>query len=133
MRMKMRRKVTSVSRIPADLEEGGNGKVRIAIPQQAFHSDILKDPGFWVPLCSPNSSAEKCRVQKDLPLVRTISYSSCSPSPCGECVGLSQGVGGRGAGQAGGRQEGRKEKAQVTGPAPYPTLAECDVPPPLSH
>lgn len=121
MRMKMRRKVTSVSRIPADLEEGGNGKVQIAIPQQASTLTSLKDPGFWVPLCSPNSSAEKCRVQKDLPLVRTISYSSCSPSPCGECVSLSQGVGGGGRCLAGRGSAGRQEREGPGGrPSPLP-------------
>lgn len=46
-----------------------------------------------VPICLPNSSAEKCRVQKDLPLVRTISYSSCSPSPCGDSMGLRVALG----------------------------------------
>lgn len=88
--MKMRRKVTSVSRIPANLAEG-NPSAGV-FPQQAPSSRFPLR--CWVPTCSPNSSAEKCRVQKDLPLVRTISYSSCSPSPCGECSGLRKGGGG---------------------------------------
>lgn len=83
MRMKMRRKVTSVSRIPAKLVEGEYGSVRLLPLSRHPDPGSLKDPGFRVPACSPNSSAEKCCVQKDLPLVRTISYSSCSPSPCG--------------------------------------------------
>lgn len=40
----------------------------------------------------PNSSAEKCCVQKDWPLVSFISYSSCRPSPweCGENTSIRQ-------------------------------------------
>lgn len=87
MKMKMRRKVTSVSRIPVHVEEGGNSLFGLGVPQQAPSS------GLSVPICSPNSSAEKCLVQKDLPLVRTISYSNCSPSPCGECGSLRGALG----------------------------------------
>lgn len=40
MRMKMRRKVTSVSRIPANLVEGGNGSFRLGVPQQTPHTRV---------------------------------------------------------------------------------------------
>lgn len=69
---------------------------------------------------APNSSAEKCRVQNDFPLVSTISYSSSSPSPCVEGAEVSDWgddgrVGGRG------------------GLGTHPALAERHVPPALAH
>lgn len=38
-----------------------------------------------------------------------------------------------GSGQIGGPQKGKEEKGQVASSAPYPTLAECNVPPPFTH
>lgn len=86
MRVKMRRKVTSVSRIPRIQRKGWeSGHLYL----RGLPSILHCSPN----ICSPNSSAEKCRVQKDLPLVRTISYSNCSPSPCGEWGSLRGGSG----------------------------------------
>lgn len=76
---------------PGYLGFNGRGKRKLIewAPLPAGVSTLLCSSN----ICSPNSSAEKCRVQKDLPLVRTISYSNCSPSPYGEWGGLRGALG----------------------------------------
>lgn len=101
---KMTKKVMSVSKIPAEMRRGKQSKrqrergwSRSSVdPSSLICSAIfswLQFVQFFAvlravgsshrPRCSllPNSSAEKCCVQKDWPLVSFISYSSCRPSP----------------------------------------------------
>lgn len=57
MRMKMRRKVTSVSRIPANVVEGGKGSFSLGVPQRAPSSVLcqrswLLDPHMLTKLIS---------------------------------------------------------------------------------
>lgn len=126
MRMKMRRKVTSVSRIPANVVGGGNCSVKLGAPQQV--------PLLWAPT----------KIRGPHTLTKLIGRKM--PCPEGLAVGedhlilqlQSISLWGvwrpkGGPGQGGDRQEGKEEKALVAGPDPYPTLAEGDVPPPFTH
>lgn len=117
MRMKTRRKVTSVSRIPANLVEGGNHAVRMGVPQQAPSSGLpqkILDPHMLTKLISREMPCpEGLAIGEDHLILQLQPIS---------LWGVWRPKGG--PGQGGGRQEGKEEKAGP-GRRPSPLPHTC--------
>lgn len=123
MRVKMRRKVTSVSRIPGMSRRGRRRPFEwVSLPAPGAHPGLTLQDLLTKLVSREVPCPEGLAVGKDHLVLQLQPISLWG-------VGRPKGS----SGQVGeGSRKGRGEKP-AAGAAPYPTLAECDIPPSFPH